>query len=141
LILPDVNVLIYAFHQEGQGHAEHFSWWESVLNGEEFFGISRQVLNSFVRITSQRTVYDPPYRMEDIFAFCDDVLSSPVHRLVEPGRRHWKIFRDLCLTTGVRGNLVQDAWFAALAIEHDCEWITHDTDYRRFPGLRRRPPF
>ncbi len=74
------------------------------------------------------------YPIGDILGFCDDLLSSPSHRVIQPGRRHWKIFCNLCLQTGARGNLVQNAWFVALAIEHDC-------DYGRFPGLRWRAPF
>ncbi len=60
--------------------------------------------------------------------------------MVTPGERHWPIFRDLCLKTGTRGPRVSDAWFAALAIEHGCTWITFDRDYARFPGLDWRAP-
>jgi predicted nucleic acid-binding protein len=42
--------------------------------------------------------------------------------------------------SGTIGNLVADAWLAAPAIEHGCEWITDDTDFSRFPGLRWRRP-
>jgi uncharacterized protein len=47
---------------------------------------------------------------------------------------------DLCKKAAVSGNLVQDAWLAALAIESGCEWITFDRDFARFPGLRWRIP-
>jgi predicted nucleic acid-binding protein len=36
--------------------------------------------------------------------------------------------------------MVTDAWFAALALEHGCEWITLDRDFKRFPELRSRAP-
>jgi predicted nucleic acid-binding protein len=57
-----------------------------------------------------------------------------------PGARHWQIFTDLCQSLSAIGNLIPDVWFAALAIESDCEWITTDTDYKKFPGLRSRHP-
>jgi predicted nucleic acid-binding protein len=57
-----------------------------------------------------------------------------------PGDRHFDIFESLCQGANARGNLVQDAWFAALAIEAGCEWITLDRDYARFDGLRWRAP-
>ena len=38
-------------------------------------------------------------------------------------------------------SLVQDAWFAALAIEHGCQWISTDAVYGRFRGLRWQRPF
>ncbi|MEN8376929.1 MAG: PIN domain-containing protein, partial [Gemmatimonadota bacterium] len=57
-----------------------------------------------------------------------------------PGPRHWSIFRDLCEAVDARGNLVPDAYLAALAIENGAEWITTDRDFTRFPGLRMRHP-
>jgi predicted nucleic acid-binding protein len=59
---------------------------------------------------------------------------------VEPGERHWAIFRDLCVKSKTRGPRITDAWFAALAIEHGCTWITFDRDYARFDGLEWREP-
>jgi predicted nucleic acid-binding protein len=70
------------------------------------------------------------------------VLPEQPHCTVfQPGPRHFSIFEDLCRRAGVSGNLVQDAWFAALAVESGCEWITTDGDFARFPGLRWRRPF
>jgi uncharacterized protein len=60
---------------------------------------------------------------------------------VEPGPRHWQIFKRLCIETGVKGNLVPDAHLAALAIESGCEWMSTDRDFSRFKGLRWRAPF
>ena len=59
---------------------------------------------------------------------------------IEPGERHWQIFERLCREASARGNLVPDAWLAALAIESGSEWITTDRDYTRFPGPRWRHP-
>ena len=56
------------------------------------------------------------------------------------GGRHWDIFTRLCDETDARGNLVPDAWLAALAIESGCEFITTDRDYARFTGLRWTHP-
>jgi predicted nucleic acid-binding protein len=69
------------------------------------------------------------------------VLEPDHCSAVQPGQRHWAIFDDLCRRSKATGNLVPDAWFAALAIESGCEWITNDRDYARFPGLRWREPF
>jgi uncharacterized protein len=68
-------------------------------------------------------------------------LDQPHCQAIEPGPRHWGIFRDVCRRARVSGNLVQNAWYAALAIESGCEWITTDRDYARFEGLRWREPF
>jgi predicted nucleic acid-binding protein len=81
-----------------------------------------------------------PSAIEEVLRFCEDLLGQPHCEIVQPGERHWDIFRRLCLATYTRGPRVSDAWFAALAIEWGCEWITFDRDYARFPGLRWRVP-
>ncbi len=79
--------------------------------------------------------------LRDALLFSNTLLSRPNCHKILPGERQWDIFTDLCRKVDAKGNLVQDAWFAALAIEHGCEWITFDRDYARFPGLRWRTPF
>jgi toxin-antitoxin system PIN domain toxin len=73
--------------------------------------------------------------------FAEALRSAPNRVRLEPGERHWDIFTGLCREADVRGNLVPDAWLAALAIESGSEWITTDRDFARFPGLRWRHPF
>jgi predicted nucleic acid-binding protein len=65
-------------------------------------------------------------------------VDQPHCQIIEPGPRHWSIFTGLCRSANAYGNLVPDAWLAALAIESGCEWITNDRDYARFKGLRWR---
>lgn len=85
-------------------------------------------------------VFREPTLPEDALAFCEAVRSSPNAVSLAPGPRHWEIFTRLCAESGARGNLVPDAFLAALAIEAGSEWITTDRDYARFPGLRIRHP-
>jgi predicted nucleic acid-binding protein len=59
---------------------------------------------------------------------------------VEPGERHWDIFKRLCIDADIKGPRVTDAWYAALAIEHGCSLISFDSDYARFPDLDWRLP-
>jgi uncharacterized protein len=79
--------------------------------------------------------------LEDVFAFCGVLMEQPNATVIVPGDRHWEIFESLCQQSQSTGNIVQDACFAALAIEFGCEWITTDRDYARFHGLRWRTPF
>jgi len=141
LILADVNVLIYAFRSDSRNHAEHKSWLESVINGPATYGVSPQVLGAVVRVCTHPRIFARPSSQSETFAFCSTLLEQPNATIVVPGERHWTTFEALCHQSKASGNLVQDAWFAALAIEAGCEWITTDRDYARFPGLRWRPPF
>ena len=141
MILPDVNVLLYAFRADSVDHVRHRAWLDAVVNGDEAYGMSPQVLCSLARISTHPRIYVSPSRFEDAMAFARVVLEQPHCTVVKPGSRHFSIFDDLCRKAAANGNLVQDAWFAALAVESGCEWITTDGDFARFPGLRWRRPF
>jgi toxin-antitoxin system PIN domain toxin len=141
LILPDVNVLIYAFRSDAEKHLEYKSWLESVVNGRSVYGVSPQVLSGVVRVCTHPGIFTRPSSRDETFAFCHALLEQSNATVITPGERHWSIFEMLCGESKATGNLVQDAWFAALAIESGCEWITTDRDYARFPGLDWRSPF
>jgi toxin-antitoxin system PIN domain toxin len=140
MILADVNVLIYAFRKDVPQHAVCRPWLDGVVSGEARFGMTRLALSAVVRITTDPRIFKEPSTAEEAFHFCDNLLGQPHCDAVEPGERHWDIFHRLCRDTGTTGRRVTDAWFAALAIEWGCEWITMDRDYARFPGLRWSEP-
>ena len=140
MLLPDVNVLIYAFRKDVPQHAICRKWLDEVVIGDERFGISPLALSAVVRITTNPRSYKEPSSIDDALGFGDDLLGQSHCQIVVPGERHWDIFKRLCLETDTRGPLVTDAWFAALAIEWGCEWITLDGDFARFPGLKWRTP-
>jgi uncharacterized protein len=141
MVLPDVNILVYAFRPDTAHHAAARSWLNSVVHAGAPFGMSPQVLASFIRVTTNRRVFARPDRLEDALKLAHVLLRRPNCEMVEPGPQHWEVYADLCRKTKAAGNLTQDAWFAALAIEAGCEWITLDRDYARFPGLRWAMPF
>lgn len=140
MILPDVNVVIYAHRQDARDHRHFREWLEGVVCADESFAISELVLSGFVRIVTSPRVFRPPSSVEAAFTFCEQILAQPGCVPVRPGPRHWGIFARLCRESGARGPLVPDAYFAALAIEAGCEWITTDRDFARFKGLRWRHP-
>jgi toxin-antitoxin system PIN domain toxin len=139
VILPDVNVLICAFRPGVPEHAVCKSWLDNVILGDARFGVSPLALGAVVRITTSPR-YQLPSSLDDAFGFCEDVLGQPHCQVVEPGERHWAIFQRLCTENNTRGARVTDAWFAALAIEWGCEWVTMDRDFARFPGLTWSSP-
>ena len=140
MILPDVNVLVHAFRSDSPEHEICRSWLDSVVNGEARYGMSPQVLSGVVRVTTHPKVFVRPSSLDEVLGFCNILLEQPHCVVVQPGERHWEIFTRLCREADARGNLVPDAWFAALAIESGSEWITLDRDYARFLQLRWRVP-
>jgi hypothetical protein len=141
MILPDVNVLVYAHRPAARQHARYRRWLENVLASEAAFGVADHVLAGVIRVVTHPAVLSDATPPEIALDFVEQIRSSPNCLIVQPGDRHWRIFAQLCRRTGARGNLVPDAFLAALAIEAGAELITTDRDFARFPGLRWRHPF
>ena len=134
--LPDVNVLLYAFRDAAPDHARFRAWLQDAVDAEEPLGVADLVLSGFVRVATHPRVFDPPASTEEAFGFARAVREAPNAVRVAPGPRHWDLFERMCLDGAARGNLVSDAYLAALAVESGCELITTDRDFARFPGLR-----
>jgi toxin-antitoxin system PIN domain toxin len=141
VILIDVNVLVYAHREDAADHRRFRAWLEEVVEQPEAFGVSEIVLSAFARVVTHPRIFHPPTPLESALAFCNVLREQPNTVLISPGARHWSIFTDLCVRANARGDLVADAYLAAMAIESGCEWITTDRDFSRFPGLRWRHPF
>ncbi len=140
MILLDANILIYAFRQDTEHHGEYRAWFEEALGKVAAVGIAELVLSSVVRITTHPKIFVKPSTLDEVFQFVDYIRSFPNVVNVLPGRTHWSIFQRLCRAVKAKGNLVTDAYLAALAIEKGAEWITSDRDFSRFPELKWRSP-
>lgn len=140
MILPDVNVLVHAFRSDSADHDLCRAWLSGILNGNSRYGISPQVLSGVIRVTTHPRIFVQPSPLTEAIAFCDTLIAPAHCVLVQPTAQHWEIFTRLCQACDARGNLVSDAWYAALAIESGCEWITLDRDYARFADLKWRTP-
>ncbi len=140
MILIDANILIYAFRRDTDNHSEYRGWLEQTISREGVVGLSELVLSTVVRISTHPRIFIKPSTLDEVFRFIDYVRSRPNVVSVVPGKTHWSLFQQLCRAVEARGNLVTDAYLAALAIEKGAEWITSDRDFSRFPGLKWRTP-
>ncbi len=137
--LFDVNILSSAHRFENHGHEMCRTWLFDVMERDETFLYSEWVLSAFVRIVTNPRVYPVPTPMVIAMSVAGHVRSRPNGVAITPGERHWGIFEGLCSRAGVVGNLVPDAYLAALAIEANAEWVTSDADFERFePDLNLR---
>jgi toxin-antitoxin system PIN domain toxin len=140
VILPDVNVLVYAHREDAANHAAYREWLESVIDSDQAYGMADLVLSGFLRVVTHPRIFIHPSSLDQALAFVATVRNQPNCVLVQPGPRHWSIFEHLCRVANAKGNLVPDAYLAALAIESGNEWITTDRDFSRFPKLSWRHP-
>jgi hypothetical protein len=139
--LPDVNPLIYAADKASPFHAQARPWLQGLLNGSRPFGVSELVLQAVVRILTNPRIYVTPFSPDKALAFVESVRQAPNARILLPSSAHWNIFAKQVRAISARGNDITDAYHAALAIEHGCEFLTLDTGFARFPALKWRKPF
>lgn len=140
MILPDLNLVIYAHNADAPNHAPSRLWWESLLNGQEPIAIPWAVALGFIRLMTHRGVLVTPMPSSVAVAHVRSWFARPSVEHLEPGRQHLEILDRLLTASGAAGGLTTDAHLAALAIEHQCELHSNDTDFERFPGLRWRNP-
>jgi uncharacterized protein len=140
VILIDVNVLVYAHRPDSENHVGYRRWFEQTLESGVAWGLSDLALSGMIRIVTHPRIFPDPTPLNTALEFANQLREHPGCVAVSPGEHHWGIFNRLCRGAAAKGNLVSDAFFAALAIESGAEWITADRDYARFPGLSWRHP-
>jgi toxin-antitoxin system PIN domain toxin len=140
VILLDVNILVHVHRADAEHHAEYKKWLESIMEGPTGLAVSELALSGCLRVITHPKVFKEPTPVALALDFVEDFRSRDKVHLLAPGSGHWQIFMDLCRKVEARGNLIPDAYHAALAIEYGCEWFTLDRGFRRFPGLRSRHP-
>jgi toxin-antitoxin system PIN domain toxin len=140
MILLDVNVLVYAFREDSPEHTAYATWLSEQINSSAPYGYSEIVLSGFLRIVTHPRIYNPPSRIEKALLFAQQLIDQENAVPIRPGSRHWHIFSRLCRHANAKGNLIPDAFLAALAIESGCTFITTDRDFARFPNLKWEHP-
>jgi toxin-antitoxin system PIN domain toxin len=140
LFLLDANVLIYAFRRDSPHHAPCHEWLGAALAGGEPVATTSLVELALLRISTLPSLGSSAAKPSDVFRFLDAVRARPVALRVEPGERHPRLFAALCEALRLRGNDVNDAFLAALAIEYDATLVSADRGFARFPGLKLVDP-
>jgi hypothetical protein len=141
MLLPDVNVLVYAHREDSTDeHPAYARWLTHLATGDEPFALSTLALVGVVRIVTNPRIFQRPSTLDEVCAFLAELTARPNARVLTPGPHHLKIFEDLCRSAHAHGKLAADAQHAAVAIEHGCTFVTTDSDFDRFPGLRWRHP-
>ena len=136
MIVPDINLLLYAHVTAFPQHAAARTWWEALMNGNDEVGICAPVVFGFLRIATNRRVLDPPVSIDAAVAFVEAWLSRPNVRFLSPGPRHLSTAFALLRRMGTVADLTTDAQIAAMALEYQGEVHANDADFGRFAGLR-----
>jgi toxin-antitoxin system PIN domain toxin len=140
VIVPDVNLLVYAHNESAPSHSTARVWWELALAGDAPVGLPWAVVFGFIRLVTHPSVMRAPVNAAHALDLVDEWFACENVTPLEPGPRHLAIVRDLFAATGVAASLTSDTHLAALAIEHRAELHSNDHDFQRFPGLRLHDP-
>lgn len=136
MIVPDVNLLLYAHVTGFAEHRRARAWWEQAMEGTAELGLPAPAIFGFLRIATNPRVFDRPMAVGEAVDTVNRWLGRPRARFLAPGPRHLEIAFALLRPLGTAGNLATDVQLAAYAIENQAELCSNDTDFGRFPGLR-----
>jgi toxin-antitoxin system PIN domain toxin len=136
VILADVNVLVYAFRADSTEHDRYRAWLIATVNGPGDLALTDATLTGFLRITTNPRIYESPADTREAMQFATGLVHAPRSRWIGPTASSWNEFEDITqVDRRIRGNLIPDAWLAALAISHRCRLATADRGFARFDGL------
>lgn len=136
MIVPDANLLLYAYDTASPFHAKARCWWESCLSGSEPVGLTHPVVFAFVRIGTSARAFSSPMSLDEASRHVTVWLERSVTHVLEPDGEHVRRVLNLLRNSGsAGGNLVTDAQIAALALAHRAIVHTADRDFLRFPEV------
>lgn len=138
MIMPDVDVLVYAHRADEKVHEAYRNWLERCIDGVEPFALSVLVAAAFVRIVTNPRIYREPTPLPSALAAVEAIAEHPRCHLAAPRVTHFADVARLCRATRATGKLVADAQHAAVAIAEGNTWVTRDADFAQFAahGLR-----
>ncbi|MGL5863111.1 MAG: TA system VapC family ribonuclease toxin [Phycicoccus sp.] len=136
MILADVNVLVYAYRREAEHHHSYAAWLAAMVAGQDELALVDHCLTGFLRVVTNPRIFADPAPGTEALTFVDRVRGARRGRPVAATPATWDVLaRYVTEDRAVRGNLVPDAYLAALAVSHGCRLATGDRGFARFPGL------
>ncbi len=139
MIIPDLNVLLYAMDADSPRHRQAKAWLEETVNAKrEELGLPLVVSLGFLRLSTNPRVFTRPLSVQEALDWLANLRSAPGVCELMPKRSHIGILGHLLLVAGTGGNLTTDAHLAALALEYDATIATGDRDFQRFPGVKTK---
>ncbi len=139
MIMPDVNLLLYAYDTSSKFHAAALDWLEAILLEEEVF-FSWHSIAAFIRISTHPTIFKNPTTIANAVSIVDKWLALDNTHLIHLEKKNWPLFSSMLIDGQATGNLVMDAHLAALAASCGAKLASTDRDFSRFSGIQTINP-
>lgn len=136
MIIPDLNLLLYAYDSTSPAHKKAAVWWQNLLSGTDPVGLAEAVIFGFMRVATSTRAFRHPMTVAEASGHVAAWLAQPSVQILKAGPNHVTHVLGLLKALGAAGNLVSDAQLAALAIEHEAVIHTADADFSRFENLQ-----
>ncbi len=140
MILVDANVLIYSYDEVSKLHARSREWLSETLAGSTPVAFSWISLMAFVRVTTNRKLFEEPYTTDEAFDVVANWLTAPGSYIVHPGEEHLRIVKQIAKANKLSGADLTDAHLAAIAVEYGMFLATTDRNFPTFDGLKLIDP-
>lgn len=135
MIIPDLNLLIYAYDSKSNFHKLAKQWWETALSGSDQVALCWVVILGFIRITTNARVFKNPLSVEQSTSIVASWLECPNVTIINPSDQHFEILSEYLATLGVGANLVTDIHLATLAREFGGVLHSNDLEFGRFEKI------
>ncbi len=88
MIIPDVNLLLYAVIDAFPQHEKARQWWEGAVNSDELIGLADPAIFGFLRISTNPRLIKPPLSADEAARHVETWLELPNVRWAQPGPGH-----------------------------------------------------
>lgn len=140
MILPDVNLLLYAYDQSSPFHPKAAAWCERTMSSPSPVILLPAVVFGFVRISTHPRIFTDPLSVAEASAHVRSWLGRKQVRLHDMLNDDVETALALLEAAGTAGNLTTDAQIAAVALRLEAEVDTADLDFGRFARVRFSNP-
>lgn len=136
MILPDANLLLYAVNTDSIDHNKALKWWQDLIESGAAIGLYTGVIFAFVRLSTNRRVFERPLTTQEAFAYIHNWLEFPAVSLIDAELEDIATAEALLTAAGTAANLVSDAQIAAAAQRLNATVHSADADFGRFPKVK-----
>jgi len=101
MVVPDINLLVFAYNEAAPRHNAARAWWEGLMTGREPIGLPWAVVLGFIRLVTHPAVLEAPLSARAAIERVRQWFAREHVLTLDPGPRHLQIIEGLFEATAV----------------------------------------